>query len=250
MSADTVSIDRLFSECSNLLIEYDTKRDKVIEFYLVVVGGYLAAIKAAGLDQIMIMFLGLGTFLLGYSLTHSMMDYRIWHNRYSQTAKLLVALGQVDRRQYRQTEKKVRPLAYEDMDIEKDEQRKKDATRDPIHRFLFYFYWKRTGTEFQRYQTSLIITMFPLFIVLYSSLSIILSHCPFLNHPYLMLLIIVGSIISYYLASCYQASIAIYETASQCPWAYWLLDGLDLEWSFKDQKLRRPKSNNAGRVLP
>ncbi|MFZ1040438.1 MAG: hypothetical protein WCA79_12280 [Anaerolineales bacterium] len=172
MNPDKVSIESIFGECNNFLRESDKNRDQLIQFYLVVVGGYLAVIKTANIDQTTIIVLGFFIFILGVVLTRSVTEYRLWHSRYSHTARLLVAFGQNPKIGIRETEKMMRKITYQDLSIKLNSSDGtpvsiKKEIRNPIKRFIFYILWKCTGTEFYRYVAAIIISDLPLFISLY-----------------------------------------------------------------------------------
>jgi hypothetical protein len=241
MNSDRVSIETIFGECNNYLRESDKNRDQLIQFYLVVVGGYLAVIKAANLDQIMIIVLGFGIFCLGVVLTRSVADYRLWHTRYMSTARLLVAFGQNPKLGIRETEKMMRKIVYQELGIQLNSKdgtplNIKEEISNPFKRFGFYVRWKTTGTEFYRFVASIIISDLPLFI----SLNFLLDCIPaiYLPVPKRIILIILILLI-YFLLFHWFASYLLYKVNRNCPWATWLLDGLDPEWDFVSQRLRR-----------
>jgi hypothetical protein len=229
MSPPKISLEKIFEECNEHLREMDKNRDRLIEFYLVLVGALLAAITTARLDPSSGTFLCGVVFLLGLVLAYTVTQYRLWHTRYAYTAMLLEAFGQS--RHYRIREKLIRRVVRSELGMTAHRKlgmkSHRGASREQQRGFwswLLHEVIRFPGTESATFQASLLIAAVPLYLWI--------GNMP----PYPLFSILI--IVLYILVANFFAALYLYLKQNDCPWATWLLNGLDPRWDFRFQKKR------------
>jgi hypothetical protein len=94
----------------------DKLRDQLISFYLIVVGVFLAIVKTNLLDEfVKPTSLLLGAF--GIIISFAIIEFRIWHTRYSYTAQLLVALSRGKKKDRQKIEEDERSRSHNELHV-------------------------------------------------------------------------------------------------------------------------------------
>ena len=207
MNAEQISLTTIYVECNNHLREMDKLRDQLISFYLIVVGAFLAIVKTDLLEE----FVRPTSLLLsafGIIISFAIIEFRIWHTRYSYTAQLLVALSRGNKKDRQKIEKDERNRAHKELHV------------NPIRksrRSTLDWLWNRyiKGTEFWTFTASLTITLFPLYLLLN-----FYFHIFSVNYSVLLCLLI------YFIGFQLFAAQKTYRNFVECPWAKWLLHGI------------------------
>jgi hypothetical protein len=201
----------------------DKNRDRLIEFYLVLVGALLASLTTARLDPLSGSILCLVIFLLGLALAHTVTQYRLWHTRYSHTGRLLEAFARSDNPT--DAEKRMRRLSQRELGIYSGWESNKEDKKRGLWAWLWHETWQVPGTESATFQASLLIAAIPLYLFIGKM-------------PQYPLAISAGAVLLYILTANFLAAWYLYKQHLKCPWATWLLDGLDQHWDFCNQKQR------------
>ncbi len=221
MTPQTFSFETLFNQSNEHLREQDKNRDRLIEFYLVLVGALLAAVTTTRLDPASATILCVVIFLIGMVLAHTVTQYRLWHTRYSYTTMLLEALSRSE--DFGATERQMRILAERMLGIRGDRGTKKDQKRG-FGDWLRHEICRVPGTEAATFYVSLFVTAVTLYLWIGK-----LPPFPWAS---------IGIIVLYVLVANLLAAWYLYREHKKCPWAAWLLIGLDLQWDFCEQHKR------------
>jgi hypothetical protein len=207
MASDQISLTTIYVECNNHLREMDKLRDQLISFYLIVVGAFLAIVKTNLLDD----FVKPTSLLLsafGIIITFAIIEFRIWHTRYSYTAQLLVALSRENKADHQKTEEDERRRSHDELHV------------NPVRKIRLMtldWLWNRyiKGTEFWTFTASLTITLFPLYLLL-----------NYYFHELNIQFPVLYCILIYFLVFQLYAAQKTYRSFAECPWAKWLLQGI------------------------
>jgi hypothetical protein len=185
----------------------DKLRDQLISFYLIVVGAFLAVVKTDLLND----FIEPASILLcilGVMISFAIIEYRIWHTRYSYTAQLLVALSRGNEKDRKKIEKNERNRSHSELHV---------STNRKSRLMTLNWFWKRhiKGTEFITFTASLFITMFPLYLLLNYYF-----HLFSIGYP------IPAFLMLYFLGFQLYSAQKTYRKFVECPWATWVLRGI------------------------
>jgi len=225
MATDRISLQAIFAECNSHLRDADKNRDQLISFYLLLVGAFIAYAASKKIDN---EFITLGSLLLtvlGIIVSRTTNEFRLWHTRYSYTARLLTALARAKpRSSVRNIERKAREYTYRDLH---NESMSKSMSVN----------WFRTkfmkGTEFYTYAASLIITFIPLYIFVSSFWSVSIVQLITLVISFALIFLVFSWISAQY----------YFDDVMKVPWAIWLLyqitPGVDLIYEYE-----KPKDSN------
>jgi hypothetical protein len=214
MNEDKISFTIIYTECNNHLREQDKNRDQLISFYLVLVAAFLAGTNNQAIKH-SVTLIGIFIFILGLIVSKTIIEFRIWHTRYSYTSILITALSRPNDKTFVEIAKNQREDSYlkSALNIKSEFM--------PIN-WLYERYWK--GTEFYTSLTALVITFLPLYIALTHKF-IYPQQVP--QTAFITKIIIFSSLLVLFtIIQLYFASY-IYHKFSACPWATWLLYGLD-----------------------
>jgi hypothetical protein len=220
MNTDKVSLVTIYSECSNHLRDMDKNRDQLISFYIVLTGALLAAFNYMNQDtqRILLCASSILLFVLGGIVSILANNFRIWHTRYAYTATLLTALGRAKKSEFVKVHNEILKHSYElDIDI---------TSKNMPLRWCFFGRYMG-GTEFFTYLAAVIVTSLPLSIVIYELIVIFYpANQLTLSDPLIILVFFLVSFF-YLLISIYFSARDMYRKFSKCPWATWLLYGVD-----------------------
>jgi hypothetical protein len=207
MDHDQISLTTIYVECNNHLREMDKLRDQLISFYLIVVGVFLAIVKTNLLDEfVKPTSLLLGAF--GIIISFAIIEFRIWHTRYSYTAQLLVALSRGKKKDRQKIEEDERSRSHNELHVN---------PKRKLHLMTLDWFWNRyiKGTEFWTFTASLTITLFPLYLLL-----------NYYFHSFNVNYSVVFWLSIYFIGFQLYAAQKTYKNFVECPWAKWLLHGI------------------------
>lgn len=216
MNQDKISFVNIYTECNNHLREMDKNRDQLISFYILLVGAFLTVfhyLSDGTLKYLLSPISGL-LFILGIILSRTANEFRLWHTRYSYTAILLVALSRgKNEEEFLNIQSELREYSY-------SEEQLRISSIDMPYRWVFTRYWK--GTEFYTYLAALTVAYLPLYLLFIN----LIPGFQSLNTPLEIIVFVLGLCI-YFLISFYLSATYLYKKFSECPWATWLLYGID-----------------------
>ena len=194
----------LYKQSHYHLVESDKKRDQVIAFYTALVGAFLALANGDG--EIKGYFL-VALAALGVVLSAIVVQYRKWHIRYVNSARLLTNLLVDPQAASADSMRDLRTRTDSDTGI--DQQRKL-----PSCTFLRRYF---QGVEFLTYEALLLVAFIPLHMILQQAQLVFLIHThwiiPFLGNLALYLLIMNACAVWY----LYR------DFRTQTPFALWVL---------------------------
>ena len=222
MAEDKITLQAIYTECNNHLRENDRKRDQLISFYLVPVGGLLALINSANNTSVhgLVIPASILLSLLGIILILNVTEHRLWHTRYSFTSRLLVRLSRVSESEaaYSKTEKQFREETYQHLHI------------NPGVRFSAMSIFSKeskewiagffSGAEFYTFLAALTISAIPIYFLSQTMLGYFFGW-------------FVLSV--YFFVMCLFSAQYLYDKHLTCPWAAWLLRGIE-----KNEELTYP----------
>ena len=229
MNSQAISLETTFNQCHEHLREMDKNRDRLIEFYLLLVAALLTAVTTGKLEASAGSVLCGFVFFLGLFLAESVTQYRLWHTRYSYTAGLLQALSRSENPT--ETENYMRLLGQKGLGIYDGQGFDKNHRRRYLP-WLWCQIRQMPGTEAATFQASLLITAVPLYL--------------WIGIPPTAPYIAICSIMLYLVVANLWSAFYLYEKYVECPWATWLLDGLDPNRDFRHQQ-KRDSQKNANR---
>jgi hypothetical protein len=200
-----ISMERLFIECNEHLREVDRKRDQLISFYLVLVGGFFTMFASDRVPQQAVIWSAVIVSALGMVLVAGVSEMRLWHSKYVETARLLAALSCVAKARYGETEGAMRRLAHAKLEIWAPAMSRSWFVR----RYLGH-----PGTELLTHNAAILAASIPV--------SVVLLGCwwtPVLSIAWVFALLAIGN---------NWAAKRLFEENAGCPWAKWLLNGFEV----------------------
>ncbi len=148
-----MNFQELHSQCHTQLIESDKKRDQVIAFYVAIVGAFFAfADKNTTITSVFIFALT----ILGFLLSSVIVQYRKWHIRYINSAKIIGFLVVNPQSKPGQAMKQLYQSIYDDTGVSL-------ISAFPRSKFLRRYF---QGIEMITYQAFLVVAFVPLYLIL------------------------------------------------------------------------------------
>lgn len=148
-----MNFQELHSQCHTQLIESDKKRDQVVAFYVAIVGAFFAITdKNTEITSAFIFALT----ILGFLLSSVIVQYRKWHIRYINSAKIISFLIVNPQSKPGQTMKQLYQSIYADTGVS-------PANTFPRSKFLKRYF---QGIEMITYQAFLVVAFVPLYLIL------------------------------------------------------------------------------------